>query len=97
MTGVLEEGQVHLAFSNTFEDERSSFRDSCLNDLDVLVARHPAARACDIQKVRAISHPLLGRLKDVIVFSTKASTPLAEMLSGGDYDGDKVIAENGLK
>lgn len=34
-------------------------------------------------------HSGLRRLKDVIIFSTKGNTPLADMLSGGDYDGDK--------
>jgi len=32
----------------------------------------------------------LRRLKDVVVFSTKGNVPLADMLSGGDYDGDKI-------
>jgi hypothetical protein len=42
-------------------------------------------------QVKAVSprDPGLKRLKDVIVFSTKGATPLADMLSGGDYDGDK--------
>jgi uncharacterized protein YdcH (DUF465 family) len=35
-------------------------------------------------------HPGLRRLKDVIVFSTKGDSPLADKLSGGDYDGDKI-------
>lgn len=90
VTGTLEEGEVHLAFSGTFKDEASGFQDTGLNDMDVLVARNPALRACDIQKVHAVVNPSLSRLKDVIVFSTKGSTPLAEVLSGGDYDGDKV-------
>ena len=36
------------------------------------------------------AHPGLRRLKDVIVFSTKGEIPLADVLSGGDYDGDQV-------
>ena len=48
------------------------------------------AEADDQQKVHAVVNPKLSRLKDVIVFSTKGSTPLADILSGGDYDGDKV-------
>jgi len=34
-------------------------------------------------------HPGLRRLKDIIIFSTRGKIPLADMLSGGDYDGDK--------
>lgn len=36
------------------------------------------------------AHSGLRRLKDVIVFSTKGEIPLADVLSGGDYDGDQV-------
>lgn len=32
----------------------------------------------------------LRELQDVIVFSVKGDRSLASLLSGGDYDGDKV-------
>ncbi|KAI9765485.1 MAG: hypothetical protein M1840_007311 [Geoglossum simile] len=88
--GVLEEGEVHFGFSTTFRDPGSSFEDTMLHGIDVLVARLPAALPSDVQKVRAVFKPELRLLKDVIVFSTKGSTPLADKLSGGDYDGDRV-------
>ena len=50
---VLEEGEVHIAFSGTFSDEASGFRDTMLNDMEVLVARNPAHLPTDIQKVRS--------------------------------------------
>ncbi|KAI9887396.1 MAG: hypothetical protein M1823_000821 [Watsoniomyces obsoletus] len=90
LTGTLKEGEVHLAFSSMFVDARSGFQDTILNDVDVLVARTPALRPCDIQKVRAVVSPALNRLKDVIVFSIKGNVPLAHKLAGGDYDGDRV-------
>ncbi|KAI9824536.1 MAG: hypothetical protein M1826_007326 [Phylliscum demangeonii] len=89
-TQTLPEGTVHLAFSSTFTNDYARFHDTALNDMDVLVARSPTVRACDIQKVRAVLSPQLSRLKDVIVFSTRGSVSLASKLAGGDYDGDMV-------
>ena len=91
--GVLEENEIHLGFSNKFRDEYSgdegggeSF--TLLADRDVLVARSPAHFVSDVQRVRAVFKSELHALKDVIVFSAKGNIPLADKLSGGDYDGD---------
>jgi hypothetical protein len=86
---VLEEGEVHVAFSSKFQDAQGKFSDVLLHDMAVLVARSPAHLVSDIQKVRAVFKTELRALKDVIVFSAKGNTPLADKLSGGDYDGDK--------
>jgi hypothetical protein len=86
-TGTLEEGEVHLSFSTKFHVD--GFSDTCLEEMDILVARNPAHFPSDIQRVRAVSKPKLRKLKDVIVFSMKGSRPLADLLSGGDYDGDR--------
>ncbi|KAL2261484.1 hypothetical protein VTK26DRAFT_4059 [Humicola hyalothermophila] len=88
--GVLEEGEVHLGFSSKFraESELEDASYTLLADCDVLVARSPAHFVSDIQKVRAVFKPELHALKDVIVFSAKGDVPLADKLSGGDYDGD---------
>ncbi|KAI1500422.1 RNA dependent RNA polymerase-domain-containing protein [Biscogniauxia marginata] len=86
--GVLKEDEVHLGFSSKFSDERSGFCETFLHGMDILVARTPAHYPSDIQRVKAVFKPELGSLKDVIIFSTKGNTPLAEKLSGGDYDGD---------
>ncbi|KAK2748968.1 hypothetical protein FQN57_007251 [Myotisia sp. PD_48] len=83
--GVLNEGEVHLAFSGIWEDRYWE-----LVDIDVLVARAPAHLPSDIQKRRAVFHEKLRHFKDVIVFPTKGEVPLASLLSGGDYDGDEV-------
>lgn len=85
-TGTLEENEVHLSFSNTFEAE--GFYDTNLEGMDVLVARSPCHLPSDIQRVRAVSRQALRQHKDVLVFSTKGNSPLAASLSGGDYDGD---------
>ncbi|KAI2621854.1 hypothetical protein GGS21DRAFT_377288 [Xylaria nigripes] len=86
--GVLEEDEVHLGFSSKFSDEKSGFSETFLHGMDVLVARTPAHYPSDIQRVKAVFKPELGSLKDVIIFSSKGNIPLADKLSGGDYDGD---------
>lgn len=85
-SSTLEEGEVHLSFSTKFQVE--GFSDTLLEQMDVLVARAPAHLPSDIQRVKVVSRPELRKLKDVIIFSTKGSVPLADKLSGGDYDGD---------
>ncbi|KAL2756914.1 hypothetical protein ACRALDRAFT_1062588 [Sodiomyces alcalophilus JCM 7366] len=85
--GVLEEDEVHLGFSSKFQAD--DFSDTLLHGTDVLVARAPAHFPSDIQRVKAVFRPELRGLKDVIVFSTKGDRPLADKLSGGDYDGDQ--------
>jgi hypothetical protein len=86
--GVLKPGEVHVQFSKPFLDEygRNTYRN--LAGEEVLVARQPACRRSDIQKMRAVSHPQLSHLVDVIVFSSRGEYPAAGRLQGGDYDGD---------
>ena len=84
--GVLEPGEVHFSFSSKFQVE--GFSDTLLEGMDILVARAPAHFPSDIQRVRVVSKPHLRQLKDVIVFPIKGKSPLADLLSGGDYDGD---------
>ncbi|GAB1319864.1 RNA-dependent RNA polymerase [Madurella fahalii] len=86
--GVLEENEVHVGFSSKFRDESDDTSYTLLADCDVLVARSPAHFVSDVQKVRAVFKSELHALKDVIVFSSKGNVPLADKLSGGDYDGD---------
>jgi hypothetical protein len=85
---VLQPGEVHVQFSSPFVDEFAGNTYRNLDGLELLVARQPACRPSDIQKVRAIAHPKLSHLVDVIVFPTKGQFPLAGKLQGGDYDGD---------
>ncbi|CAM1505132.1 Fc.00g107690.m01.CDS01 [Cosmosporella sp. VM-42] len=85
-TGALEEGEAHFAFSNKFQVDGES--ETLLDGIDILVARAPAHFVSDVQKVKVVFKPSLKRLKDVIIFSSKGKSPLADLLSGGDYDGD---------
>ena len=86
---ILEEDEVHIAFSSAFRDPKTGVDQTMLHDIDVLVARSPAHLPSDIQKVRAVFKPELRLYRDVIVFPSKGSVSLASKLSGGDYDGDK--------
>jgi len=86
--GVLKEDEVHLGFSNKFRAETEDLSFTLLAERDVLVARSPAHFTSDVQKVRAVFKPELHALKDVIVFPATGDIPLADKLSGGDYDGD---------
>lgn len=85
--GVLEENEVHVGFSTAFEAD-DAWSKTMIHGTDVLVARSPAHFISDIQRVKAVFKPELADLTDVIVFSSKGNVPLADKLSGGDYDGD---------
>ncbi|CAN8099924.1 unnamed protein product [Discula destructiva] len=84
---VLEPDEVHLSFSARFSDGTDELSD--LDGINVLVGRSPAHLPSDIQKVKAVFRPELRHLRDVIIFSARGDYPLAALLSGGDYDGDK--------
>jgi len=85
--GVLAPGEVHMEFSSLFEDKLTGSRFRALEG-DILVARQPACRRSDIQRVHAVYRKELSHLVDVVVFPAKGKFPLAGRLQGGDYDGD---------
>lgn len=84
---ILEEGEVHVSFSSQFQVE--GFSDTLLEGREIIVARAPAHFPSDMQKVKVVSREGLRLLKDVVIFSTKGESSLADKLSGGDYDGDR--------
>lgn len=55
---------------------------------NVLIARNPCLHPGDLRKLRAVDKPELSHLSDCIVFSTRGPRPAADMMSGGDLDGD---------
>ena len=55
----------------------------------VLVTRNPCLHPGDLQKFRAVDVPELSHLVDCIVFPTQGRRPSADLMSGGDLDGDK--------
>ena len=88
--GVLAEDEVHCGFSSCWDDERAEFNGLMLDGFNVLVARSPALLPSDVQRRKARWKLELCHFKDVIVFPSTGTTPLASMLAGGDYDGDTV-------
>ncbi|OAX44361.1 hypothetical protein K503DRAFT_846492 [Rhizopogon vinicolor AM-OR11-026] len=59
---------------------------------DVLLTRYPCKLPTDAQKVRAVEKSELRHYTDVIVCSVQGTRRFADLLAGGDYDGDKAIA-----
>jgi hypothetical protein len=56
---------------------------------EVLVTRNPCLHPGDLQKFKAVDVPEYSHLVDCIVFSTRGKRPSADLMSGGDLDGDK--------
>lgn len=89
--GVLAEDEIHLGFSENWKDPKTGFSDNIVDGVEVLVSRSPALLPSDIQRRKACWKRELRHFKDVVVFPTTGQEPLASLLSGGDYDGDRVI------
>ncbi|KAH7016267.1 RNA dependent RNA polymerase-domain-containing protein [Microdochium trichocladiopsis] len=62
-----------------------------LKNTEVLVARNPCLHPGDMQKFRVVDHASLSHLVDCIVFPTRGRRSPADMMSGGDLDGDKFL------
>jgi len=59
-----------------------------LTGMEILVTRNPSLHPGDLQKFRVVERPELSHLVDCIVFSTRGRRPAADLMSGGDLDGD---------
>ncbi len=81
--GVLKSGEC--AVSLTMEGDGLSRQ---LSGMEILVTRNPCLHPGDLQKFRVVARPELAHLTDCIVFPTKGKRPSADMMSGGDLDGD---------
>ncbi|KAG6878032.1 hypothetical protein C0993_000572 [Termitomyces sp. T159_Od127] len=90
--GVLKEGEVYYRSSVPIINSETQDVFNVLTG-NVLLGRYPVRLASDIQKasVMAVDRPELSRWVDVLVVSTQGEKSFASMLSGGDYDGDKVF------
>ena len=86
--GILEPDEVHVGFSGTWKDPVTGTSTVILDEIDVLVGRLPALLPSDIQRRKAVWRKELQHFRNVVVFSSKGEFALADMLSGGDYDGD---------
>ncbi|KAG7287377.1 hypothetical protein NEMBOFW57_006888 [Staphylotrichum longicolle] len=80
---VLKEGECAVKITMDGDGQPSA-----LKGCDVLVTRNPCLHPGDMQKFRVVERPELSHLVDCIVFSTQGRRPAADMMSGGDLDGD---------
>ena len=60
-----------------------------LKGMEILVTRNPCLHPGDLQKFSVVDKPELSHLTDCIVFPVRGRRPSADMMSGGDLDGDK--------
>ena len=81
--GILQEGECHIRPTADEDGIPHS-----LTGTYVLVARNPCLHPGDLQKLRVTARPELAHLVDCIVFPTRGRRPAADMMSGGDLDGD---------
>lgn len=56
--------------------------------VNVLVSRNPCLHPGDLRKLKAVDRAELHHLTDCVVFSTQGRRPTADLMSGGDLDGD---------
>ncbi|KIX05706.1 uncharacterized protein Z518_03678 [Rhinocladiella mackenziei CBS 650.93] len=59
-----------------------------LKGVNVLVSRNPCLHPGDVRKLKAVDRSELHHLTDCVVFSTRGKRPTADLMSGGDLDGD---------
>jgi hypothetical protein len=64
-----------------------------LINTEVLVTRNPCLHPGDLQKFKVVDVPEFAHLVDCIVFPTSGNRPSADLMSGGDLDGDKCTYE----
>ncbi|KAK0764238.1 hypothetical protein N5P37_003635 [Trichoderma harzianum] len=81
--GVLKPGQC--AVKVTMDGDGQPY---ALKNTKVLVTRNPCLHPGDLQKLDVVERPELAHLVDCIVFPTTGRRPAADMMSGGDLDGD---------
>ncbi|KAJ6590543.1 RNA dependent RNA polymerase-domain-containing protein [Mycena vulgaris] len=87
---ALEEDEIHFKSSRReFQTDGGLETDAVIGD--VLMTRNPCKVPTDVRKIKAVKHPKLHDLVDVIVCSVKGQRRLLDFLAGGDYDGDTAI------
>jgi hypothetical protein len=81
--GVLKEGEC--AVKVTMDGGGQAL---ALTGMNLLVTRNPCLHPGDLQKLKVVAKDELAHLVDYIVFPTIGRRPAADMMSGGDLDGD---------
>ncbi|KAM7212712.1 RNA dependent RNA polymerase domain containing protein [Rhypophila decipiens] len=81
--GVLGEGECAVKITSEIDGVPRA-----LKGTEVLVTRNPCWHPGDLQKLKVVEKDELAHLVDCIVFPTRGRRPPADMMSGGDLDGD---------
>lgn len=81
---VLNEGECAIKVTMEGNGQPRALKGS-----QVSVIRNPCLHPGDWQKFSVVEKPELAHLVDCIVFSTQGRRPPADMMSGGDLDGDQ--------
>lgn len=84
MRGKLKEDECYVRI--TLDGDG---RARTITNTELLVTRNPCLHPGDLQKFRAVDIPEFSHLIDCIVFPTTGKRPSADLMSGGDLDGDK--------
>lgn len=82
--GVLREGECAVTVTLHGDGRARS-----LSNCEVIVSRNPCLHPGDIRKFRVVYKRELEHLVDCIVFPIKGKRPSADLMSGGDLDGDQ--------
>ena len=89
---VLKEGECAVKVTMDGDGEPVA-----LKGMEILVTRNPCLHPGDLQKFKVVEKPELSHLTDCIVFPVQGKRPSADMMSGGDLDGDKCELHKSLR
>jgi hypothetical protein len=81
--GVLREGECAVKITMDGDGQPRA-----LDGMEILVTRNPCLHPGDLQKFKVVARVELAHLVDCIVFPTRGKRPAADLMSGGDLDGD---------
>ena len=90
--GILEENEVYVSMNFKITNRGSG----SIKDGDVIVSRYPMGHPGDIRKMKIKTYRELDefvgdRKGGVIFFSIKGRRSAADMMGGGDFDGDTFL------
>ncbi|KIM29182.1 hypothetical protein M408DRAFT_22990 [Serendipita vermifera MAFF 305830] len=89
---LLRENEVHFRSS---KDELlrldGTYGQSLGDGISAVLMRNPCKLPSDSQKVVIVDHPELSGYVDVLLMPLERDRSLCSLLSGGDYDGDRIL------
>ena len=83
-TNVLKEGECAVKVTMDGDGQPMAIK-----GMEILVTRSPCLHPGNLEKFSVVEKSELSHLTDCIVFPIRGKRPSADMMSGGDLDGDK--------